>query len=88
MSHECYNYTTQKDAHTALMNSGYNFLYVCGVAHMMTKDEPDEIALRMWHGGLCPGHGTKAYLRDTDPENVDRYGGLPDGDFCTEDDCE
>ena len=88
MSHECCNYTTRKDAHTALTNSGYINWYVGEDAHLMTEDEMDEIALGMWRENLCPGHGMKDWLRDTDPENIDRYGGLPDGDFCTGDDCE
>ena len=79
----CTTYTTARDAHTALTNSGYINWHVGEDAHLMTDEDMDAISRIMWRGQLCAGHGVKLWIYETQ-DDASEYDGLPDGDICEE----
>ena len=83
----CTNYTTKRDASTALSNSGYiNWRLTADQDHdYMTPEQEEEIKSIMWKHDLCPGHGVKRWLMEHG-EQMECFDGLPDGDECSEED--
>lgn len=83
----CTNYTSIRDAETALSNSPYpNWSFSLDAdenAQPMTDEEFVEISHLMNQYNYCPGHAVKLWLtyRGEDPSD---YEGLPDGSECKE----